>query len=108
MSVAGSIALIACAASVLAKIVLSLRQKSLERISEKESIDYHAARSALHAAEQNHKRIEAEAKRLEGRRTTILRNISHTETTLKELQTRKEEDESVRAYQKDIIKGKAR
>lgn len=107
MSVSGTIALIACISSILAKIVFSVRIKSLERLQEHENDMYQDAKNELHAAVQKEKRLTAETKQLESRRKAIERNIKNTDTTLKELQTRKQEDDAVRAYQKELLKGKS-
>ena len=106
MSVSGLIALVCCMASIFAKILFSMRIKRLERTSERESANYHAAKKELHVAVQNHRRIEAQIKQLEGRSKSIQRGIDQAETTLEGLHTRKQED--VREYQKEMIKGKPR
>jgi hypothetical protein len=108
MSVSGFIALIACVSSILAKIILSVRLKGLERLQEAENDIYQAAKNELHAALQKHERLVAETKQFESKRKAIQRNIKNTDVTLKELQTRKREDDAVRAYQKDLLKGKSR
>ncbi|MFT5368930.1 MAG: hypothetical protein ACI8V2_003903 [Candidatus Latescibacterota bacterium] len=107
MSVSGLIALIACMTSILAKIVFSFRIKGLERLSERENGHYQTAKNELYAAVQKQKRLTAEKKQIEGRRNAIQRNIKNTETTLKELQKLKKEDDDLREYQKEMIKGKS-
>lgn len=107
MSVAGTIALLACLASILAKIIFTVRIKSLERHQELENDNYQTAKNELHAATQILKRLEAEQKQLEARRNTTERAIKNISGTLKELQTRKREDDAIREYQKELIKGKS-
>ncbi|MGA1195711.1 MAG: hypothetical protein ACO36I_04310 [Candidatus Latescibacterota bacterium] len=107
MSVSGVIALIACVLSILAKIIFSFRIKSLERLQESEHATYQKAKNELHASRQKEKRITSETKQLESRRSAIQRNINNIEKTLQELQTRKQEDDAIRAYQKEMIKGKS-
>ena len=106
MSVSGVIALAACVSSVFSKIIFTVRMKSLERVHETEHANYQKAKNELHAAAQHNKLLEVEVKQHEGRRRAILRNIKTTTDTLAKLQTRKEEDDSIREYQKDLIKGK--
>lgn len=109
MSVSGLVALIACLASVFAKVIFSFRIKSLERLSEVESETYQKAKNELHAAMQKQKRLEAETKQLDAKRGATQRNIRNIKSTLEELQTRKKEDDAVRAYQKELLsKGKSR
>ena len=103
MSVSGLVALIACLASVFAKIIFSFRIKSLEKLSEIENETYQKAKNELHAAMQTQKRLEAENKQLEARRGATQRNIKNIQGTLEELQTRKREDDAVRAYQKELL-----
>lgn len=105
MSVSGLVALCACLASILAKILLSLRIKSLERLQETENNANQTAKNELHAAIQKQKRLEAETKQLEARRSTTQRNIKNITNTLKTLQTRKQEDDAIRAHQKEMLKG---
>jgi len=107
MSVSGVIALIACVLSILAKIIFSFRIKSLERLQESENTTYQKAKNELFASIQKEKRITSETKQLESRRSAIQRNINSIEKTLKELQTRKQEDDAIRAYQKEMLKGKS-
>ena len=107
MSVSGVIALIACVLSILVKIIFSFRIKSLERLQESENTTYQKAKNELHASIQRHKLLIAETKQLESRRSAIQRNINNIEKTLKELQTRKQEDDAIRAHQKEMIKGKS-
>lgn len=106
MSVSGIIALIACLASVLAKVIFTIHSNRLERIQEMENNNYQTAKNELHASMQKQKRLEAEKKQLESRLKATERSIKNIESTLKDLQTRKKEDDAIRAYQKEMIKGK--
>lgn len=105
MNTVGLIALIACMASVCAKMIFTLRIRGLKRVREQENGTYQDAQKALHQALQNNKRVEAETKHLETRRRSMDRNLKMVSNTLDELLKRKEEDDTIRAFQKALIKG---
>lgn len=104
MDVVGLIALITCLSSVAAKMFFNIRLRSLERLQARESTAHQIAKNELHQVLQKSKLLEAEVKHLEARRSTTQRSIKNIEKTLKELSTRKQEDDAVRAYQEALIK----
>lgn len=106
MSVESIIALMACFSSVLAKVFFTMRTNHLERMHEMENNTYQTAKNELHASMQKQKRLDAEKKQLESRRSATERSIKSIEKTLNELQTRKKEDDAIRAYQKEMLKSK--
>lgn len=105
MDAVGLIALIVCVSSICAKMFFNIRLRSLERILSQENTAHQTAQNELHLMIQKNKQLEAEGKHLESRRNTVQRNIRNMEKTLKELETRKQEDDAVRAYQEALIKG---
>lgn len=106
MDITGIIALVACAASICAKMLFSFRARGLERIHEQENHSYQLAQNECHRVQQKRKLLEAEQRQLDARRSAIQRNIDKITQSLKELQERKKEDDEVRAYQKDMLQGK--
>lgn len=106
MDTTGIIALVACAASICAKMLFAFRIRSLERIHEQENHSYQSAQNELHRARQNRKRQVVEQKQLEARRKTIQRNIDKITKSLQELKTLKKEDDEIRAYQKEILQSR--
>ena len=97
MDIVGTLALIACASSICAKMLFSFRIRSLERIHEQEN------QSDLHGARQKHKLAAAEQKQLEAKRGATQRSIEKIKKSLQELQERKKEDDQVRAVQREML-----
>lgn len=105
MSTAGLIALFVIFSSICAKMFFSLRIRSYDRARTMENETFQNTRNELHKIEQKNKLQAAEIRQLDARKKTTERSIKTVEKTLNELKTRKETDDSERAYQAAIIKG---
>ena len=103
MDIVGTLALIACASSICAKMLFSFRIRSLERIHEQENQSYQVAQNDLHGARQKHKQAAAEQKQHEAKRGATQRSIEKIKKSLQELQERKKEDDQVRAVQREML-----
>ena len=104
MDTLGLLAVAAILSSILAKIVFAFRIRNLDQVLEKEQNAYQAVKKELLAAQQRHKLMEAEKKRLDVRRGAIQRNLRKMKSTLNELQNRQQEEDAVRAHQQAMLK----
>lgn len=106
MDIAGIIALVACATSICVKMLFLFSERSQRRILERETQALDKLRAGLYLAQQRHKRLESEKKQFAAQSSRTAQNITYMETTLQELQERKQEEDEVREHQRQIIKGK--
>ena len=103
MSVIGIIAIVACLASVAAKLFFTLESVNLEKRLDVERASYQAARKEWNLAAHRYKVLKAEHKQLETKRSSIQRNVGRLEKSHGEFVAEERKDETIRARQKELL-----
>ena len=104
MNVLGLATLLACIICICAKLFTTIRARGLEKILEIERGSNQIARNELALIQNRIKQMAAEKKQQEARIKTTQRNIAHAEKTHKSLLVKKQQEDTVRAYQAEMLK----